>query len=307
MPMPDPEALSALLARLCVSSEDGAAILRVMPAAERDPELWWLLERSHHLLVRGLAGRGNDPPDPFPPLPPALALFPVHAILVSLPAIRQRHRDFGVPDDISWETLSWLGRAIAAYRSSHGETGIQLTGWHWLRFHAWLYQVGRLEVTPYWLLTHPAQAGPLFWYDDQTAARLGVGTRKGDPALSLHVPAADSLTPEDCDESLRRMRHAFDKLDPRQPPRIATCTAWLLDGQLAEYLSADSNILAFQRRFKLAPGARENDEAVLHFVFGAERPKELAALPQRTMLEQAVVRHLTLGRHWRVRTGWLEL
>jgi hypothetical protein len=71
--------------------------------------------------------------------------------------------------------------------------------------------------------------------------------------------------------------------------------------------SGDSNILAFQRRFELVPGAHDNDEAMLGFVFGAERSKQLEALPKRTTLERAVVRHLQLGRHWRVRTGWLGL
>jgi hypothetical protein len=33
----------------------------------------------------------------------------------------------------------------------------------------------------------------------------------------------------------------------------------------------------------------------------------LNALPQRTTLERAVVEHLCRGRHWRMRTGWLQL
>jgi len=76
---------------------------------------------------------------------------------------------------------------------------------------------------------------------------------------------------------------------------------------LGEYLPGDSNILAFARRFELVPGALDNDEAMLQFVFGAQRPGELQALPQRTTLERAVVRHIQSGRHWRLRTGWLSL
>jgi len=55
----------------------------------------------------------------------------------------------------------------------------------------------------------------------------------------------------------------------------------------------------FQRRFTMVPGARENDGAILHFVFGVERPKRLEALPQHTTLERAVVCHLQNGRHCR--------
>jgi hypothetical protein len=306
-----PDAASALLDRLGLAREDAADVLRTMPSPDRDPALWWLLERGHSVFVRSLASRSNQPGgEPIPELPAALRLFPVHLILVSVAAVRERQQALGVPDDIAWETLSYLGRAISAYRAGHGEAGIRLTGWEWLRFSAWLYQVGRLEVTPYWLLTHPEVAGPLFWYDDETAARLGPGLEKGAAALSLHIPAVDPLTPEACSESLHRMQAAFKTMQPGGPPQIATCTSWVLDEQLVEYLPADSNILAFQRRFTLVPGARDSDDWILRVVFGIERPKaltDLDALPQRTTLERGIVEHLRQGRHWRMRTGWLRL
>src|SRR5438105_1447739 len=75
--VPDDGALSALLARLGIASEDAAEVLRTMPCAEHEPESWWLLQRSHQRLARGLANRGNDA-EPLPPLPAALTLFPVH-------------------------------------------------------------------------------------------------------------------------------------------------------------------------------------------------------------------------------------
>jgi hypothetical protein len=304
MPELDVDALSTLLARLGVAPEDAAEVLRTMPSAERDPELWRLLELSCHILTNGLANQGEGA-EPLPPLPATLSLFPVHAILGAMEAIRQRHQELGIPDDVSWETLSYLGRAMTSYRENHGETGIHISRWDWMRFSCRLYQVGRLTVIPYRLCTHP-EAGPLFWYDDETTTRLGPGFRKGDPALSLHIPSTDPLTPEACDDSLRRMRTAFKGVYAGESLRVATCTSWLLDEQLAEYLPADSNILAFQRRFNMIPGARD-DDAILRFLFGAERPKEIEALPQRTTLERAVVRHLQLGRNWRLRTGWVEL
>src|SRR5260370_27888913 len=103
---------------LGVTPEDAAELLRTMPSPERDPESWRLLERSHHLLSRGLANQ-SDNVEPLPPSPAALKLFPVQVILGTIDAIRACHQQFGIPDDISWETLSHLGRAMAAYRKSH--------------------------------------------------------------------------------------------------------------------------------------------------------------------------------------------
>jgi hypothetical protein len=93
---------------------------------------------------------------------------------------------------------------------------------------------------------------------------------------------------------------------PKPDRRIATCTSWLLDEQLADYLPAESNIMEFQRRFEVVPGAWEHDEGVLSFVFHRKEP-DLDALPQETTLQRAVVAHLRSGEHWRARTGWMQL
>ncbi|MBO0859340.1 MAG: DUF5596 domain-containing protein [Chloracidobacterium sp.] len=65
--------------------------------------------------------------EPFPPPPAALTLFPVHVILGAMEAVHQRHQELGVPDDVSWETLSYLGRGMISYRKSRGETGIHIS------------------------------------------------------------------------------------------------------------------------------------------------------------------------------------
>jgi hypothetical protein len=310
MAMPAADRLIDLLERLEVPVEDRAEVLDTMPDPDRDPERWWLLERSNHLLAHDLVSRVRQtgPPPPAPPrlLPEGMRLFSVHLILVTIKGILNCHQDLGIPGDVSWETLSLLARRMAAFRARHGRTGIELTQWDWMRFFGLLYQVGRLEVIPYRLCTNP-QAGPLFWYDDETIARLGRGFRRNDPALGIHVPTGDPLTPDACDASFSRLQTAFKAVHPDEPPVVATCTSWLLDDQLSEYLPGDSNILRFARRFELVPGSLDNDEAILHYVFGPERPKELDALPQRTRLERAIVDHIRSGRHWRLRTGWLPL
>ena len=128
-------------------------------------------------------------------------------------------------------------------------------------------------------------------------------------AFTCRAPlvAAGPLLPAACTDSLRRARVLFSQALPLGPCRIATCGSWLLDEQLAEYLPATSNIVAFQRRFRLLPGAGDGDAAVFKHVFLREQPPSLEELPQRTTLERAIVQHLRAGRHWRTRVGWLEL
>ena len=303
--VPSADSLRASLSQLHVHPEDAEAVLETMPDPGRDPEPWSLLQRSHHLLSHGLAHRDNNA-EPLPALPPSLRFLPVHLLLVTLDEIRACHRQFKIPDDISAETLAHIGPAMSEYRALHKEPGIQLTRWNWMRYCGWLYQVGRLTAIPYRLRSHP-EAGPLFWYDEKEAARRGPGFQKGDSAVSLHIPPGEPFKPDAVEESIRRMTTAFDHVFSNEPPRVATCTSWLLDDQLAEYLPRNSNILAFQRRFELVPGARDDDNSFLLFVFGPDRPKDIDALPQRTTLERAAVQHLKHGRHWRMRTGWLPI
>jgi hypothetical protein len=272
-----------IMERLGFTPERAAEILRTMPRREE-------LEPDRANLIAGLAHR-SKPGDGPPPKPPVDGLQTAHVILSCLDEIRECHQAFGVADDISWETLSHLGRAA----------GSTFGFWDWLRYTGWLYQVGRLQVTLFQLRLHPKEAGPLFWYDNETAERLILPFRIGDPAIGIHVSANEPLDYSTCDASIARMRTGF----PGR--RVAVCTSWLLDDQLAEYLPEDSNIVTFQRRFELVPGARDDDEFMLRSVFGADRPKELDALPRQTRLHRAVIDHLLAGRHWRMRTGWFAL
>lgn len=167
-----------------------------------------------------------------------------------------------------------------------------------------LFQVGRLSYIPYRLCTGPG--GPLFWYDAAEAEALGLGFRPGDPALSIHAPAEAPLDVAECGASLRRAGEIFAGHFLPGAARVGTCTAWLLDPQLAEYLPAGSNIIRFQQRFQLVPGQRIDNESIAAALRG---PSEAGhGRPEReTALQRAVARHRDAGKDWHLRTGWLDL
>ena len=113
----------------------------------------------------------------------------------------------------------------------------------------------------------------------------------------------------------RAARRSSPRISPEHPIDTGTCDSWLLDPQLAEYLPATSNIVAFQRRFTLTDqppdeqvidGRTRGDRSVLEFVFRSPGTP-LDRLPQRTALERAAVTHLKAGRHWTQRLGTLAL
>ena len=301
--LPSPEEAAALLAEMRVAPADIADVVGSLPSPTATPEVWWLLERGAHLLIRQM-GRCDDPWT-WPELPPVLGaharLFNVYAFLAVTPWVRSWHRGHGVPDSVSAHTLASLGRSMAIQRRRTGASGVFEQNWMTLPFRACLFELGRLQYTPYHVSLRE------HWYDAEACARLGPGFRPGDPAVGVHIPATGPLRPEACDESLRAARDLFSGSEPFGPCRIATCGSWLLDEQLAEYLPPESNIVRFQRRFTLLPHAGHGDGSVFTFVFHRPAPASLDELPQTTTLERAVVRHLRDGRHWQTRTGWLEL
>jgi GNAT-like C-terminal domain/N-acyltransferase N-terminal domain len=288
-----------LLGRLGVADQDAAELIGAWPSPERTPEAWSLLERCHRRLVGGL-GRTAVPADPWPRLPASFGalgrLFHAYVLLAAVPDVRRWHRRHGIPDEVSWATLADLGRQLGLHRRMHGTAGLAAPTWLWSHFTGALYQLGRLQFCRSRVPWEPA-----------VLERLEGGPRHGEPALDLHIPEAGPLTPAEVDRSLRWAREFFPRHFPDERYRVVICTSWLLDDQLAGYLAPESNIMRFQRRFRLLPGSvADGDDDVVMFVFRRGAPV-LDELPQRTSLERAVVGHLRAGRHWRIRAGWLEL
>ncbi|HVX44506.1 MAG TPA: hypothetical protein VHC49_11505, partial [Mycobacteriales bacterium] len=172
----------------------------------------------------------------------------------------------------------------------NGTGGLSAQEWLTAHFRGVLFRLGRL--------LYERQS---IWFDAD-------GPRRGEYSLGIHIPRG-RLTPQSCDESFALARSFFARHFPEeQPCRYATCVSWVLDPQLASYLSPESNIIRFQRRFTILPleseraGDRETVEAIFASPF-----RDIEQLPRTTSLERAVTTHLQNGGHWYFRTGWLRL
>jgi hypothetical protein len=203
--------------------------------------------------------------------------FHLYVFLAAVPDLLRYHAQRRIPEDVTWRTLRDVGLQIANYHVRHGRPGFDGAFWVWPHFRGEVFTLGRLQFEP-------------------LGRRLGV-----------HIPAIGRLTPAGCDDAFDQAVRFFATHYPETTFTSATCTSWLLDEQLGDYLSPRSNIIAFQQRFTpVTHWTREADDDVLRFVFG-RLPATLAELPQTTSLERAIVAHLQAGRHWQFRRGWLAL
>jgi hypothetical protein len=267
--LPEADEAVALLARLGVPADDLALVLADRPSDQRSHDV--VLSRAR-ILIENM-GTWHE----LPAWPARADFLYVWAFLAALPAVREYHATRGVPDDVSWASLADLGRAIEETRWRTGKPGFGHVWWLMLHFRGGLYRLGRLQFS------------------------------LERDALGVHIPRdGGRLTPEACDSSFARAAEFFPERFPTAGTDVMRCTSWLLDPQLADYLGDDSNIVRFGRRFALTDELRPGDDNIIHFVFGA--PKQpIAALPQTTALKRAIVRHLSAGKHWHVRRGYLPL
>jgi hypothetical protein len=288
--LPAREALPAIVEKLAIASEDRRELIAGWPSAG-DRELWSALERAHGTVVGDMGGfESIELPGSSFASTPGGRYFYAYVYLAALDEVRAFHADRGISDEVSWATLADLGHNLARDRVLFGEGGLRTSNWLTLHFRGALYELGRLQYNRMRV----------------RAAHVAGAFAEGAPALGVHIPERGPLTAGSCDESLRRAGMFFARHFPETPTRLALCTSWLLDPQLAEYLAPDTNIMRFQRRFTLVGEGWGGDEDIVRFVFHRIAPT-LAELPQRTTLERAIVTHLSAGKHWRNRTGWLEL
>src|SRR5438094_9230174 len=84
-------------------------------------------------------------PGPVTESTPLGRYFCVYVYLAALADVRRFHLQRGIPDDISWATLSDLGRNLKRDRLLLGDGGLRTSGWLTLHFRGSLYELGRLQ------------------------------------------------------------------------------------------------------------------------------------------------------------------
>jgi hypothetical protein len=273
--------------------------LAARPDPEAYPELWRTLEGDHDKLLANLGTppAGGGWPDLSAATGPAGGFLYVWLCLAVLPYVRRYHADHGVPDDISWDTLSFLGANLASERMTTGRPGLGAS-WGLPRvFGGTSYRLGRLVFDR----TRPV-ADPV----DHPVLRAG------ESGLNTHIPYGSPLDPSACDASFTAARDFFPG---RFPERVGgfCCHSWLMDDQLAAYLAETTNIIRFQRRFHGFVDRERADWAPIEHVFrrkydGPHPPAALLdELPQNTTLERAIAGHLRAGGHWYNQTGWFAV
>jgi hypothetical protein len=288
--LPADPAAADLIVQLGMDRVDVPGFLATRPDERGDPELYWLLDRCCRWLIDRM-GR----PDPAYRGWPRIDAGPVGgfvyawAFLAVLPAVRRYHASVGISEVESWDSLSVLGREI---RDSHTGPGLGPTWMLPLVFSGVSFRLGRLA------------------FDQRAPAPDGHPVLiPGEGSWNIHVPNdGGPITPKVCTASMERAVELSRRLS--QTAVVFCCHSWLMEPQLLDHLSADSNIVQFQSRFHHFTDEQIADADPIHYVFGHElegvgdRAAFLDQLPQQTSLQRTIIAVLRSGNHWHTRTGW---
>ncbi|WP_136640295.1 acyltransferase domain-containing protein [Subtercola vilae] len=206
------------------------------------------------------------------------------------PAVLEWHRERGIPEQVTRDTLADVGRHLAISRRVTGEFSLQT--WRWLTHHftVRIFALGRLQFAL-----------------QRTDLEAAGAITPGDWVLAVHIPEQGPLLPSLVDESLAAARSFFPRFFGDRPVTVVTCDSWMLDPFLLDRVSATSNVGAFVRRFTPLGHSTDGHTDALYFVFRTRDLDRLSELPRDTSLQRAVLDRLELGETWQVAWGYFRL
>lgn len=126
--------------------------------------------------------------------------------------------------------------------------------------------------------------------------------RKGDPVISVHIPADDVFTTEVCEAAYERAVELFQVCYPDHPFNCFVCYSWMMEKRLRDIMQRETNITRFADRYAVFP-MRSNAYGVQSFLFHQGTPVEPEKLPEDTSMQRAVKAYLCEGNYFFVKGG----
>ena len=121
---------------------------------------------------------------------------------------------------------------------------------------------------------------------------LALNLNEGDCFLDVHIPSGRRLNEADCLDAFERAKEFFPKYFDYNFKAFG-CETWLFDPALEILLPPESNILMFQRLFKIYKSYESYDG--LDFIFENITKENIKDAPTDTNLRRVIVKHILSG------------
>jgi len=115
----------------------------------------------------------------------------------------------------------------------------------------------------------------------------------GDYVLSVHIPADGKLTPESVLSSMEEAKDFYGRYFKDMHFKAFICHTWLFNTQLKHFLPPESNILAFQKFFRIIMAGVDHN-CLFTYIF--DKPKcDLDELVPKNSFQKKVLDHVKNG------------
>lgn len=188
---------------------------------------------------------------------------------------RRKYDRLGIPEIYFWDSMQDIRIWCEDCLRKNGEPGFREVEWVGRSLRLEVFRIGRLQFEPIRL--------------SQDVVLEGIQYSAGLPALDVHIPAGEPLTPEAVLASMNRAPEFFRAYFGKEFP-LLHCHSWLLSPELKELLPECSRIIQFQNLFsvyKTDNEERQAEERIFGFI--SDHPQDY---PESTSLQRTVKQYL---------------
>jgi len=207
------------------------------------------------------------------------AQFGAFVYTLAIESMEVWYNEKRIPRDILLDTVSDLSVWINRHYNWNGEWGLSQYGWLSCHIRGKLFKLGRIQFEPATVWHVPPE-------------ELGLDLKKGDPFLSVHIPRGGQLDEAACLDSFEQAKAFFPKYFDCDY-KAAGCFTWLFDPAFEKMLPPSSNVVKFQKMFKIFMHDESYDG--LDYLFVNIKKDNIKDAPADTSFRRAIVEHILSG------------
>lgn len=173
--------------------------------------------------------------------------------------VYDRYRTVGISEEIYISTMKCFTRFLQETYRRTGEWRYDRAFWTYRQTSMVLFRIGQLE---YELCSAPK-------------------------TVSIHIPSDADFTPKAVEDSLIAAYTFLETFHPKYKDCSFICHSWLLSPELGKLLPETSNILNFQRRFKIL-SVQDGEREFMQWLFETDEDTPAENLREKTSLQRKV-------------------
>ena len=212
--------------------------------------------------------------------------FGAFVYTIAIEDMENLYKEKNISHDIFIDTIGDLAVWINRNHTWTGEWGFTQYGWLIHHIRGRLFKLGRLQFE---MATIKEDLHGKWMLPPE---EFGLDLKIGDPFLSVHIQSGGKLDEAACLESFERAKEFFPKV-LNYNFKAFGCFTWLFDPAFENLLPPDSNILKFQKLFKIYP--IHETYGGLNYMFVNITKENIKDAPTDTYFRKKLVEHILSG------------